>query len=143
MNLISPLLLSGAQTTWDPVHFLEISMHSPGTEHFPFLCDSPETQSLPGIDSSLLHWLQAFTEMLPPSGEFPHHTWKTSALSSSVYCPALSLSLSFFVSLTASRDGAVGERRCGERVGWYLLPTGFAGKETVFLQRQGMNINCR
>ena len=55
----------------------------------------------------------------------------------------LSHSLLFLASLSASRDGAVGEGRCGERVGCYLLSTGFAGKEAVFLQRQGMNINCR
>ena len=46
----------------------------------------------------------------------------------------LSHSLLFLASLTASRDGAVGEGRCGERVGCYLLSTGFAGKEAVFLQ---------
>jgi len=81
--------------------------------------------------------------MLPPGEEIPHHTWKASAPSFSSTCPALSLSLLFLASLTDSRDGAVGEGRCGERVGCYLLSTGFAGKEAVFLQRQDMNINCR
>jgi hypothetical protein len=37
----------------------------------------------------------------------------------------------------------VGEGICGERVGCCLLSTGFAGKEAVFLQRQGMNINLK
>ena len=72
--------------------------------------------------------------MLPPGGETPHLTWKSSAASFSSTCPALSLSLLFLASLTASRDGAVGEGKSGERVGWYLLSTGFAGKEAVFLQ---------
>ena len=72
--------------------------------------------------------------MRHPGGEIPHLTRKASAPAFSSTRPALSLSLLFLASRTASRDGAVGEGRCGERVGWYLLSTAFAGKEAVFLQ---------
>ena len=139
----SPLLLSGAGPHDTPGY----SLKSPcPLRHrtFPFPLWFPWNMLL--FHRQIAHSSTGFKPLLKYSllGERPPHlTCKASAPSFSSTCPALSLSLLFLASLTASRDGAVGEGRCGERVGCYLLSTGFAGKEAVFLQRQGMNINCR
>ena len=114
----------------------------PQSQSISLLCDFPETrfsfsdrQLIPPLASGL--YLNA-----PSWGRDPtaHTEGISSILLFHLSCP---LTLLFLASLTASRDGAVGEGRSGERVGWYLLSTGFAGNEAVFLQRQGMNITCR
>ena len=122
----SPLLLSGAQTTWHPGLFFEIPVPSPHppppvTEHFPETrCSSRDRQLIPPLASGL--YLNT-----PSWGRDPtaHTEGISSILLFHLSCP---LTVLFLASLTASRDGAVGEGRSGERVGWYLLSTGFAGK---------------
>ena len=128
-------------TTQHPGLFFEIPT-PPQSQSISFLSDSPETrfsssdrQLIPPLASSL--YLNAPSWGRDPT---PHTEGISAILLLHLSC---SLSLLFLASLTDSRDGAVGEGRCGERVGCYLLSTGFAGEEAVFLQRQGMNINCR
>ena len=114
----------------------------PGTEHFPSLWFPWNTLL---FQRQIAHSFTGFKPLLKCSllGERSHTSHGKHQLHPSLQIVLLSHSLLFLASLTASRDGAVGEGRCGERVGCYLLSTGFAGKEAVFLQRQGMNINCR
>ena len=141
MNLIPPFSSQVLDHTapwavlWNP--------HTPSViEHFPSLWFPWNTLLFQRqtADSS-----PGFRPLLKCSllGKRSHTTHGRHQLHPSLPLVLLSLSLLFLASLTASRDGAVGEGRCGERVGCYLLSTGFAGEEAVFLQRQGMNINCR
>ena len=106
----------------------------PQSQSISLLCDFPETR-FSSSDRQLIPPLASGLYLNAPSwGRDPQHTRKASAPSFSSTCPALSCPvlpsrcLLFLASLTASRDGAVGEGRSGERVGWYLLSTGFAGK---------------
>ena len=128
-------------TTQHPGLFFEIPT-PPQLQSISLLSDSPETRFsssdrhlIPPLASGL--YLNAPSRGRDPTPHGGHQRHPSLPL------VLLSLSLLFLASLTASRDGAVGEGRCGERVGCYLLSTGFAGEEAVFLQRQGMNINCR
>ena len=143
MNLIPPFSSQVLDHTapwavlWNP--------HTPSViEHFPSLWFPWNTLLFQRQTS---HSFIGFRPLLKCSlqGERSHTSHGGHQLHPSLPLVLLSLSLYllFLASPTASRDGAVGEGRCGERVGCYLLSTGFAGEEAVFLQRQGMNINCR
>ena len=133
----SPLLLSGA----GPHGTVGCSVKSPclpptpppQSQSISLLCDFPETR-FSSSDRQLIPPLASGLYLNAPSwGRDPtaHTEGISSILLFHLSCP---LTLLFLASLTASRDGAVGEGRSGERVGWYLLSTGFAGKVTVFLQ---------
>ena len=138
----SPLLLSGAGPHDTPGY----SLKSPcPLRHrtFPFPLWFPWNTLL--FHHQIAHSSTGFRPLLKYSllGERSHTSHARHQHHPSLPLVLLSHSVLFLASLTASRDGAVGEGRCGERVEWYLLSTGFAGKEAVFLQRQGININCR
>ena len=141
MNLIPRFSPLRCWTTQHPGLFFEIPTHLQA-QSISLLSDSPEThfsssdrQLIPPLASGL--YLNAPSWGRDPT---PHMEGISTVL---LFHWSSSLSLLVLASLTASRDGAVGEGRCGERVGCYLLSTGFAGKEAVFLLRQGININFR
>ena len=128
----SPLLLSGA----GPHGTLGCSVKSPCLPHpipqsqsISLLCDFPETR-FSSSDRQLIPPLASGLYLNTPSwGRDPtaHTEGISSILLFHLSCP---LTLLFLASLTASRDGAVGEGRSGERLGWYLLSTGFAFLQT-------------
>ena len=142
MNLIPRFSPLRCWTTQHPGLFFEIPTHLQA-QSISLLSDSPETR-FSSSDRQLIPPLASGLYINAPSwGRDPHTTHGSHQLHPSLPLVLLSRSLLFLASLTASRDGAVGEGKSGERVGWYLLSTGFAGKEAVFLLRQGININFR